>query len=359
MDILNYYIIKNNSTVYTLKMSDQPDIQKRKEDHITINLKKDVESGLSNGLEAFHFIHNALPDIDLTDVDCTTTLFGRKLKVPLLISSMTGGTEQARQINRGLAQAAQRFGLSMGVGSQRVGIEHPELMNTFKVRKVAPDILLFANLGAIQLNYSYTIEHCQAAVDTLGADVLILHLNPLQEALMADGNTKFKGLLTKIEKVCRSIGVPVVVKEVGWGISASVARQLVDAGVQGIDVAGAGGTSWSQVEKHRSSDQASREIAEAFKEWGIPTAQALVEVREAFPEIPLIASGGVRNGVEGAKCLALGANLVGMARPFLQAVSESEVALDERIRVFTQQLRISMFAVGAKNLDELSGEKLN
>ena len=207
-------------------MSEDTHIQQRKADHISINLKQDVESSLTNGLEAFHFRHNALPEINLETVDCTTEIFGRKLGIPLLISSMTGGTEQARQINHRLAKAAQHYHLGMGVGSQRVGIEHPELMDTFKVREIAPDILLFANLGAIQLNYTYTIEHCQAAVDTLEADVLILHLNALQEALMEDGNTNFKGLLKKIEQVCKSMPVPVVVKEVGWGISAAVAQQF-------------------------------------------------------------------------------------------------------------------------------------
>jgi isopentenyl-diphosphate delta-isomerase len=333
-------------------------IQQRKADHITINLEKDVDSSLQNGLEAYHFRHNALPEINLSDVDCTTELFGRKLGIPLLISSMTGGTEQARQINRSLAVAVQHHHLSMGVGSQRVGIEQPELMSTFKVREIAPDILLFANLGAIQLNYTYTVEHCLTAVDTLEADALILHLNALQEALMEDGNTHFNGLLKKIEQVCRRLPVPVVVKEVGWGISAEVARQLADAGVRAIDVAGAGGTSWSEVERHRSPTEIGRQTAAAFKGWGIPSAQALVEVHAALPKMPVIASGGIRDGVEGAKCLALGASLVGMARPFLQAVSESEQALDERIAIFKRQLRVSMFAAGAKDLKELSADKL-
>jgi len=358
MDILDYYIIKTNSTEYTFKMPDNTNIQKRKADHISINLNHDVESSLKNGLEAFHFQHNALPDINFKDVDCTTEIFGRKLEIPLLISSMTGGTEQARQINRSLAGAAQCYHLAMGVGSQRVGIEQPELMDTFKVREIAPDILLFANLGAIQLNYTYSIEHCQAAVDTLEADALILHLNALQEALMNDGNTDFKGLLGKIEQVCKQLPVPVVVKEVGWGISAEIAKRLVDVGVRGIDVAGAGGTSWSEVEKHRSPTEIGRQTAAAFKGWGLPTAQALQEVHNALPEAMLIASGGIRDGVEGAKCLALGADLVGMARPFLQAVSESEDALDERIAIFKRQLRVSMFAVSAENLAELTRDKL-
>jgi isopentenyl-diphosphate delta-isomerase len=339
-------------------MSEEANIQQRKADHISINLKKDVESNLANGLDTFHFRHNALPEINFKTVDCTTEIFGRKLEIPLLISSMTGGTAQALQINQGLAKAAQRYHLAMGVGSQRVGIEHPELMDTFKVRKIAPDILLFANLGAIQLNYTYTVEHCQAAVDTLEADALILHLNALQEALMEDGNTDFKGLLAKIEQVCKRLPVPVIAKEVGWGISAEVARNLAEAGVQGIDVAGAGGTSWSEVEKHRNPSEIGRQSAAAFKGWGIPTAQAVQEVRAALPDTLLIASGGIRDGVEGAKCLALGANLVGMARPFLVAVSESDDALNESIAIFKRQLRVSMFAVGAENLAELTREKL-
>ena len=339
-------------------MSEEQNIQQRKADHISINLKNDVESTLTNGLEAFQFRHNALPEINLKNVDCTTEIFGRKLDIPLLISSMTGGTEQARQINHGLAKAAQQYHLAMGVGSQRVGIEHPELMDTFKVREIAPDILLFANLGAIQLNYTYTIEHYQAAVDTLEADALFLHFNALQEALMEDGNTDFKGLLGKIEQVCKRIPVPVVAKEVGWGIGAAVARRLTDVGVQGIDVAGAGGTSWSEVEKHRNPEEIGRQTAAAFKGWGLPTAQAIPEVRAALSEILLIASGGIRDGVEGAKCLALGADLVGMARPFLQAISESEQALDECIAIFKKQLRVSMFAAGAENLTELTRDKL-
>ncbi len=339
-------------------MPKNPDIQQRKADHLTINLEKDVNSGLQNGLDEFHFIHNALPEIDLSKVDCSTTLFRHTLAIPLLVSSMTGGTARGMQINQQLAEAAQYYRISMGVGSQRVGIEHPESMNTFKVRKVAPDILLFANLGAIQLNYTYTIEHCKAAVDALEADALILHLNPLQEALMADGNTNFDGLLSKIEEVCRELSVPVVVKEVGWGISMETARRLINAGVQAIDVAGAGGTSWSEVEKYRSEDEVMREIAAAFKNWGIPTAHALNKIHTEMPDVLLIASGGIRDGVDAAKCLALGAKLVGMARPFLQAVFESEEELYQKIAVLTQQLRISMFACGARTISDLNLDKL-
>ena len=333
-------------------------IESRKAEHLTINLEKDVQSGLQNGLEVYQLIHHALPELDLADIRCETTIFERELAIPLLISSMTGGTEQAANLNKRLAAAAQTYGLAMGVGSQRVGLEHPELMHTFKVRDLAPDILLFANLGAIQLNNNYTIEHCKAAIDTLEADALILHLNPLQEALMKNGDTNFSGLLMKIEQVCRQLPVPVIVKEVGWGITEADAKSLVSAGVQAIDVAGAGGTSWSEVEKHRRSEKSAREIAGAFRHWGMPTAKALVDIREVLPDILLFASGGIKDGVEMAKCLALGANLVGMAGIFLKAASDSEQELHRVIEVITQQLRISMFAAGAGNLGELNHQKI-
>ena len=334
-------------------------IQTKKAEHIQINLDEDVASGLQNGLENYQLIHEALPEMDLADVDCRTTLFDRTLEIPFLISSMTGGTSQAAKINQTLAEAAQKYRMAMGVGSQRAGIEHPELMTTFKVRAFAPDILLFANLGAVQLNYTYTVEHCKAAVDALEADALILHLNPLQEALMENGDTNFSGLLKKIELVCKQIPVPVVVKEVGWGISAETAARLIAAGVQAIDVAGAGGTSWSEVEKHRNTSAKGREIASAFRTWGIPTASSLVEIRRSNAEIPLIASGGIRDGVDAAKCLALGADLVGIARMFLKAADGSAQALDERIEIMIEQLRVSMFSAGAKNLQELRNQKIS
>ena len=207
-------------------------------------------------------LHCALPELDLAEVDTSSIVFEKKLAFPILISSMTGGTEEAERINRNLAVCAQYFKFSMGIGSQRAGLENDASMQTFKVRQFAPDILLFANLGAVQLNYSYTVEHCKRVVDAIGADALILHLNPLQEALMEDGNTNFKGLLNKIEEVVKKIPVPVVIKEVGWGISVEVAKKLINIGVRGLDVAGAGGTSWSEVEKHRASSEKSKRDSE-------------------------------------------------------------------------------------------------
>ena len=232
-------------------------LSSRKADHIKINLEQDVKSAVTNGLESYRFSHEALPDLNLEDIDLTQKIFGKFVAAPILISSMTGGTPEAERINLVLARAAQATGIAMGLGSQRAAIEHPELARTFQVRSVAPDILLLANLGAVQLNYQYSVDHCRRVVDMIEADGLILHLNPLQEALQPEGDTRFKGLLKKIEKVCREVGVPVIAKEVGWGISEKTARQLAEAGVSAIDVAGAGGTSWSQVEMYRIQDSKS------------------------------------------------------------------------------------------------------
>jgi isopentenyl-diphosphate Delta-isomerase len=328
----------------------------RKADHIQINLKEDVQSGLTTGLETYFFLHEALPEIDLESVDLSQTLFGKKLRAPILISSMTGGTEEAGQINQVLATAAQATGIAMGLGSQRAAIEHPELAPTFQVRKVAPDILLFANLGAVQLNHGYTVDHCQRAVDMIEADALILHLNPLQEAVQPEGDTHYAGLLSKIEVVCKALPVPVIAKEVGWGISGETARRLVDAGVAAIDVAGAGGTSWTQVEMYRAQNPSQARLAATFRQWGIPTAESLRLVRAVCPEIPLFASGGLRNGLDIAKCIALGASLGGMAGPFLKAASQSLEATLTAIHETRRELQVTLFASGSANLSALRGK---
>lgn len=328
-------------------------LTERKADHIRINLEEDVRSRISTGLEKYRFEHQALPEINLEDVDTRVQVFGKTLGAPILISSMTGGTEEAARVNRHLAEAAQAMGVAMGVGSQRVALEHPERATTFQVRSWAPDILLFANLGAVQLNYGYTVDHCRRAVDMIQADGLILHLNPLQEALQPEGETRFAGLLRKIEAVCRALEVPVIVKEVGWGISGRVARMLADAGVAAIDVAGAGGTSWSQVEMHRAPDDWHARLAAVFVDWGIPTAESLVQVREAVPHLPVFASGGLRTGVDLAKVLALGATLGGFAGPLLRAAVHSAEAVLKELRLLHAQLRVAMFAVGARNLEAL------
>lgn len=328
-------------------------ISARKSDHIRINLEEDVRSGLTTGLERYRFVHQALPEVDLAEIDLSQELFGRLLRAPILISSMTGGTPEAAAINRVLAQAAQETGIAMGLGSQRAALEHPELASTFQVRELAPEALLFANLGAVQLNYGYGIEHCRRAVDMVQADALILHLNALQEAVQSEGQTRFAGLVKKIEALCRALPVPVIAKEVGWGISERAARWLAEAGVAAIDVAGAGGTSWSQVEMHRSPDESQARLAAAFVEWGIPTAEAIQQVRRAAPQVMVFASGGLRNGIDIAKCIALGARLGGLAGPFLKAAAQSVESVIGVIRELRREVQVCMFAVGAANLQQL------
>lgn len=328
-------------------------LEQRKADHIRINLEEDVASRVTAGLERYRFVHEALPEIDMAAIDLSVEVLGRKLGAPLLISSMTGGTEQAREINRNLAAAAQRHGLAMGVGSTRAAVAHPELADSFRVRDVAPNILLLANIGAVQLNYGFTVEMCRRAVDLVEADALILHLNPLQEATQPEGDVNWAGLVAKIEQVVREVGVPVIAKEVGWGISPRAAKALAEAGVAAIDVAGAGGTSWSQVEMYRAQTEVQRRIAAAFADWGIPTAESIQYVREAAPRMPIFASGGLKTGVDGAKCLALGATLFGMAGPLLKAASQSAEATLDEVEIILGQLRAAMLCVGAKDLSAL------
>jgi isopentenyl-diphosphate delta-isomerase len=291
--------------------------------------------------------------MNLAEVDTSVSFLGKKLKAPLLISSMTGGTERAQVINRTLAEAAEVSGIAIGLGSQRVAVEDPALADTFHVRPIAPTTVLLANLGVVQLNYGYTVEHCQRAVDMIEADGLILHFNALQEAVQPEGDTDFSGLLAKIEKICETLSVPVIAKEVGWGFSEDTARRLVGAGISVIDVAGAGGTSWSQVEMHRARSEARRRIAATFVDWGIPTTEALLAVKRASPTMPIIASGGLRSGLDIAKCVALGATLGGMAGPFLKAAVESLTAVLEEIEITRTELQIAMFAIGASSIDAL------
>lgn len=332
----------------------QSQTSQRKTDHIRISLQEDVCSGLTTGLENFHFTHQALPELNLDDIDLTLTLFGRELRAPILISSMTGGAPEAEKINRNLALAAQETGTAMGVGSQRAALENPTLNATFQVRDVAPDILLFANLGAVQLNNGVGVEDCQRAVEAVEADGLFLHLNPLQEAVQPEGDTNFAGLLGKIGEVCNALGLPVVVKEVGWGLSERAAQQLAEVGVSALDVAGAGGTSWTQVEMHRAPTDSHRAVAAAFHQWGIPTAQSILNARKAAPGIPVFGSGGLRTGVDIAKCLALGATLGGMAGPLLKAAAISPAKTIQAIQTMQRELQITMFAAGAGNLETLA-----
>jgi isopentenyl-diphosphate delta-isomerase len=339
-------------------MKEVTPIGSRKSDHIHINLEKDVRSHLSTGLERYHFIHHALPEINLQDVDPSIDIFGKALSSPLLISSMTGGTQEAATINQALAEAAQETKVAFGVGSQRIALEQPELASTFQVRRFAPDILLLANLGAIQLNYGYGLEECQRAVDMIGADALILHLNVLQESLQPEGQTRFSGLINKIEAICKVLQVPVIAKEVGWGFCIQDISLLASVGISAIDVAGSGGTSWSQVEMYRAKDDSHRNLAAAFSDWGIPTATAIQNVKDVAPDLPIIASGGLRNGVDIAKCIALGASIGGMAGPFLKTASQSVEETIKLITLIKDEITICMFATASKTLAQLHQDKL-
>lgn len=339
-------------------MSKVTPTSRRKADHIQVTLEREVQSGLKTGLDGLRFEHNALPELDMHDIDTSTEFLGKKLRTPILISSMTGGTETAGKINQVLAEAAQEAGAALGLGSQRAALEQVALASSFQVRNIAPDILLLANLGAVQLNYGLDVDACRRAVEMIQADALILHLNPLQEALQPEGNTNFSDLMSKIEGVCKGLGAPVIVKEVGWGLSAEVARRLADVGVAAFDVAGAGGTSWAMVEMHRAQNRTQANIAAAFFDWGIPTVESLVQLRQALPEVPLIASGGLRTGVDIAKGLALGADLAGMALPFLEGAVESKQAVIQVIQEATAVLRICMFATGSADCAALKQAKL-
>ncbi len=333
-------------------------IDQRKADHIKINLEQDVRSALTTGLENVHFIHEALPEVDLNRVDPGLVLFGRRLSAPILVSSMTGGTADAGVINLRLAEAAQEVRVAMGVGSQRAALEHPEQAATFQVRRVAPDILLFANLGAVQLNYGYGVDECRRAVDMIQADALYLHLNPLQEAVQDAGDVNWAGIAKKIEEVCAKLPIPIIAKEVGWGISERTARLLSDCGVSAIDVAGAGGTSWSQVEMHRAPDEFTRQLAATFVGWGIPTAESILNVRRATPDMPIFASGGLKDGLDIAKCVALGATLGGMAGQFLKAAAISTENVVDTMKLTKRQIEVTMFACGSGKLDELKVGRL-
>ncbi len=328
--------------------------QTRKADHLRICLDEDVQfQGNTNGLERYRFTHCCLPELNRSEIDLTTTFLTKSLGAPLLISSMTGGTEQAKTINFRLAEVAQKHKLAMGVGSQRVAVENPQVADTFAVRSLAPDSLLLANLGAVQLNYRYGVDECRRVIDLLEADALILHLNPLQECIQSNGDTNFKGIIDKIQNLCNKLPVPVIAKEVGNGISAAMAQRLIEAGVAAIDVAGAGGTSWAKVESERAFNDQQRRLGLTFADWGLPTAECIVDIRAIAPEIPLIASGGLRNGLDVAKAIALGADISGLAWPFLQAAAESTEAVDALVELLIAELTTVLFCTGNATLSQL------
>jgi isopentenyl-diphosphate delta-isomerase len=331
----------------------------RKQDHIDAVLSGTVNArSVAAGFDQVRFEHCALPELDMQDIDLSVEFLGKRLRRPFLISSMTGGHPNAAGINAVLAEAAQTLGIALGVGSQRVALSGGGLHGTDRsLRAIAPDVALYGNVGAAQLR-EYGPDHMQRAVDMIGADALIIHLNPLQEALQANGDTRWSGLLSSLERVCVQLPVPVIVKEVGFGISAAVATRLVGCGVAAVDVAGAGGTSWSAVEGWRAKDSRRAELAEIYRDWGIPTATSLRQIRAALPELPLIGSGGIRHGLDAAKAIRLGAQLVGQAGPLLRAAIEGIEPLLAHFAALEQGLRLACFATGSADLAALRNAAL-
>ncbi len=330
------------------------DITKRKAEHIETLLTDEGADRSKHHFDRIRLSHRALPEIAFEGVDTSTEFLGKRLSFPFLISSMTGGAgDELLHVNRNLALAAERLGVAMGVGSQRVMFSEPSARRSFELREFAPTAVICANLGAVQLNEGFGVKECRAAVEILDADALILHLNPLQEICQIGGNTDFRGLAGRIGAVVADLDVPVIVKEVGAGISAADVELLLAAGVEHIDVAGAGGVSWSRVETRRASKK--RKVTYAFDDWGIPTPDALEMMKPYADRINLIASGGVRGGIDMVKAIILGARLCGMARPLLDPALASTEAVVEMIEVFRDEFRRAMFLLGCPTVSRLYG----
>lgn len=331
--------------------------ENRKFEHIHICLEKDVQARkLKTGFEDVHLVHNALPEIDREKIDTRTSILGHPLSAPIIIEAMTGGTKEATKINATLAEVAEEAGIGMGVGSQRAAIENPRLEDSFRiVRRKAPSTFIIANIGAPQLVDGYGSKEALKAVKMIEADALAIHLNALQEAVQPEGETTYANVKKKIREIVEALNVPVIVKETGAGISGEVAELLEEAGVSCIDVAGAGGTSWAAVEYYRAGkveDVLRERLGGTYWDWGIPTVISLVEVTQTA-EIPVIASGGLRTGLDVAKALALGAEITGFGYAFLVEAMKGEDYLKRMVTFITQELRNAMFLVGASNIGEL------
>ncbi len=325
---------------------------KRKADHIRICLEKKAQAkNTTAGFEDLELVHRALPEVDREKISLSTTFFGKQFSAPLIVGAMTGGTQEATKINASIAEAVEKFGLGMGLGSQRAAIEFKSLGETYKIaRERAPNAFLIANIGGVQLVQGYGVKEAKKAVEMIDADALAIHLNAVQEALQPEGQTNFKGILTKIGEITAQLDVPVVVKETGCGMSAQDARALEAAGVKAIDVGGAGGTSFAAVEYYRSNN--GKVLDEAFWDWGIPTAASLAEVTQSV-KIPVIASGGVRSGIDMAKSLALNASLASVAQPVLEVANKGTSGVEQLLSCYIDQLRDAMFLTGSQDIEAL------
>jgi len=331
-------------------------INSRKLEHIHIIQADEDVDRQKNYFDRVQLIHRALPEIDLDNIDTSTTFLGKQLGCPLLISSMTGGDHEViKKINRNLAVAAEAMEVAIGVGSQRVMFTNPDARASFAVREQAPNTLVFANIGAVQLNKGYDISHCREAVEVTGADGLYLHLNPLQEAIQPEGDTCFAGLASKIGDVAQNLEVPVILKEVGAGFSIPDVQFAMENHVRIIDVAGSGGTSWSRIEHHRAAETDDHDMGMRFQDWGVPTPVALQQLSPFKDRIQLIASGGIRSGIDMAKAVILGADLVGLASPFLKPAMESPGAVVETIKGIQREFRTAMFLLGIDKVEDLKG----
>src|SRR5918994_1677222 len=331
--------LEANNKVHNV--SDRPSdieiIKQRKREGIEIPLNNDVQAKTtSTYLEYVKLIHNALPELDYDEIDISTTFLKRKFSAPLIIDSMTGGAPEAARINGRLGELAEKYGFAMGLGSQRAGLKSKQLAETYSIaRKNAPSAFLIANIGGAQLAKGLTIENIKKIIDMIQADALVIHLNPLQELIQPEGEPKYKGVFSKISEISGDLGVPV------------------------INVAGAGGTSWAGVEKLRaeaSNNDLKTHLGEIFWDWGIPTAASLIEVKKTV-KVPIIASGGLRNGMEMAKCIVLGASMCAMAYPFLLKAAESKEELFNFADTVIAELKSTMFLIGAMNLSLLKSSR--
>jgi len=332
-------------------------IEERKADHIEICLEEDVQARrATTGFEDVSLVHKALPEISREKIDLSTTVFGYKFSAPLFVGAMTGGTTKATKLNAAIAEAVEELNLGMGVGSQRVAIDNPKLERSFTVvREKAPTAFIVANIGGPQLVGKYGVKEAKKAVEMVQANALAIHLNALQEAVQPEGDTNYSNLLQKICKVAQELDVPVIVKETGAGIAAEDAAMLEAAGVAGIDVAGVGGTSWAAVEYYRAKarqDVFSQRLGETFWDWGLPTAVSLVETVKSV-NLPVIASGGIRNGIDVTKALALGASLASATYPFLGPATAGSEDVKNALRYLVGEVRNAMFLVGANSIQKL------
>lgn len=324
-------------------------ISDRKLEHLKICRDNDVEHHITTGFEDIDLVHRSLPEVDFDEIDTSVELFGKTLDMPLIISAITGGHPKSTKINEKLATAAQNTNIAMGVGSQRAGITNPELTDTFTVvRDNAPDALIIGNIGAPQ------VEYAPKAVEMLNTDALAIHLNPLQEIIQPEGDINAKGYIRSIRDICSEIDIPIIAKETGAGISTIDAKILEEIGVDVIDIEGVGGTSWAAVETYRADNPS---LGNLFWDWGITTAVSTVSVLETT-SLPVISSGGIRNGLEAAKAIALGASCVGMALPFLKHAYLGHLYIEDKIKQFNRELKTAMFLVGASNIEELKEKKV-